>query len=97
MPCSAACIPRSRRPEARTPGPAARPRGTDCALVRRRPHLDGRRADDEVRFDEATRFSADDARALITPAPHPPPLQRRGLLDEQTVDDMLTWQAPADS
>jgi hypothetical protein len=51
-------------------------------------------ADGEVRFHEATHLSADDARALA------PVLQRRilrlfqrrGLLDEHTVDDMLTWQ-----
>jgi hypothetical protein len=50
--------------------------------------------DGEVRFHEATHLSADDARALA------PVLQRRilrlfqrrGLLDEHTVDDMLTWQ-----
>jgi hypothetical protein len=50
--------------------------------------------DGEARFDEATYFSADDARALA------PILQRcilrlfqrRGLLDQHTVDDMLTWQ-----
>jgi hypothetical protein len=49
---------------------------------------------DGVRFHEATRLSADDAAALA------PVLQRRilrlfqrrGLLDEHTVDDMLTWQ-----
>jgi hypothetical protein len=51
-------------------------------------------ADGDVRFHEATHFSADDAQALA------PVLQRRilrlfqrrGLLDEHTVDDMLTWQ-----
>jgi hypothetical protein len=50
--------------------------------------------DSGVRFHEATHFSADDAGALA------PVLQRRilrlfqrrGLLDEHTVDDMLTWQ-----
>ena len=50
--------------------------------------------DDGVRFDEATHFADDDARALT------PILQRRilrlffrrGLLEEHTVDDMLTWQ-----
>jgi hypothetical protein len=49
---------------------------------------------DGVRFHEATHLSADDAAALA------PVLQRRilrlfqrrGLLDEHTVDDMLTWQ-----
>jgi hypothetical protein len=51
-------------------------------------------ADGEVRFHEATHFSADDAGTLA------PVLQgrilrlfqRRGLLDEHTVDDMVTWQ-----
>jgi hypothetical protein len=51
--------------------------------------------DGEVRFHEATHFSPDDAGTLA------PVLQRRilrlfqrhGLLDEHTVDDMLTWQA----
>ena len=50
--------------------------------------------DAEVRFDEATHFSADDASAL-TPVLQRRILrlfQRRGLLEEHTVDDMLTWQ-----
>jgi hypothetical protein len=50
--------------------------------------------DGGVRFQEATHFSPDDAGTLA------PVLQRRilrlfqrrGLLDEHTVDDMLTWQ-----
>ena len=50
--------------------------------------------DGEVRFHEATHFSADDARAL-TPILQRRVLrlfQRRGLLEEHTVRDMLTWQ-----
>ena len=50
--------------------------------------------DGEVRFDEATHFSADDASAL-TPVLQRRILrlfQRRGLLEEHTVKDMLTWQ-----
>ena len=50
--------------------------------------------DGEVRFHEATHFSADDATAL-TPVLQRRILrliQRRGLLEPHTVDDMLTWQ-----
>jgi hypothetical protein len=59
--------------------------------------LDGvftKTVDGEVRFDEATHFSADDASAL-TPVLQRRILrlfQRRGLLEPHTVDDMLTWQ-----
>jgi hypothetical protein len=50
--------------------------------------------DGEARFDEATYFSADDARALapILQRRVLRLFQRRGLLEEHTVDDMLTWQ-----
>jgi hypothetical protein len=50
--------------------------------------------DGEARFDEATYFSADDARALapILQRRVLRLFQRRDLLDEHTVDDMLTWQ-----
>ncbi len=50
--------------------------------------------DDGVRFDEATHFSGDDAIPL-TPVLQRRILrlfQRRGLLEEHTVDDMLRWQ-----
>jgi hypothetical protein len=55
--------------------------------------------DGEVRFDEATHFSGSHASAL-TPALQRRILrlfQRRGLLEPHTVDDMLTWRAPAAS
>jgi hypothetical protein len=47
-----------------------------------------------MRFDEATRFSADDA-GTLTPVLQRRVLrlfQRRALLDEHSVEDMLTWQ-----
>jgi hypothetical protein len=50
--------------------------------------------DGGVRFHEATHFSADDA-GTLAPVLQRRTLrlfQRRGLLDEHTVDDMLTWQ-----
>ena len=50
--------------------------------------------DGEVRFDEATHFSADDASALTSVLQRRilRLFQRRGLLEPHTVDDMLTWQ-----
>jgi hypothetical protein len=50
--------------------------------------------DGEVRFHEATHFSADDAETFASVLRRRilHLFQRRGLLDEHTVDDMLTWQ-----
>jgi hypothetical protein len=50
--------------------------------------------DDGVRFDEATRFSADDAGTLARVLQRRilRLFQHRGLLDEHTVADLLTWQ-----
>jgi hypothetical protein len=91
MPCSAVFIPRSGRPEARIPAlllvRECRPR------QRLRTRQTGRTPSTTGCASTRPRTSPPTTSAPLRPssAPHPSPFQRRGLLDEQTVDDMLTW------